>query len=93
VISTRYSDFVQRVRRHRTSDLLIAFAATSIRLFEQEAWTADRVRLPWAIAAAAKASIVAGNEHRRPGVSDQDVREICAATTPWTRRLLTSQPA
>jgi hypothetical protein len=79
LISTGYSDFVQRVRRHRPSDLLIALAATSIRLFEQEAWIADRVRLPWAIAAAAKASIVAGNEHRQPGVTDRDVSEICAA--------------
>ncbi|MFI4991433.1 MAG: hypothetical protein ACHQHO_11040 [Solirubrobacterales bacterium] len=79
MISTRYSDFVQRVRRHRTSELLIALAATSIRLFEQEAWMADRARLPWAIAAAAKASIVVGNEHRSAGVTDRDVLEICAA--------------
>jgi hypothetical protein len=78
-VSTNYSDFLQRVRRHRTSDLLIALADTSIRLFEQEAWIADRVRLPWAIAAAAKASIVAGNEHRSPGVTDKDVIQICAA--------------
>ncbi len=74
-----YSAFLQRVRRHRPSDLLLALASTSIRLFEQEAWIADRVRLPWAIAAAAKASVVAGNEHRRPGVTDRDVMEICAA--------------
>jgi hypothetical protein len=77
--ATSYADFVQRVRRHRPSDLLIALAHTSVQLFEQEAWTADRVRLPWAIAAAAKASIVAGNEHRKPGVTDKDVIQICAA--------------
>jgi hypothetical protein len=76
---TRYSDFLQRVRRHRPSDLLVALAATSVRLFEQESWAADRVRLPWAIAAAAKASIVAGNEYRPAGVTDRDVLEICAA--------------
>ncbi len=74
-----YADFMQRVRRHRPSDLLIALAHTSVQLFEQAAWTADRVRLPWTIAAAAKASIVAGNEHRTPGVSDRDVLEICQA--------------
>jgi hypothetical protein len=74
-----YTDFVQRVRRHRPSDLLIALAHTSIRLFEPDAWTAERVRLPWAIAAAAKASIVNGNEHRKPGVTDTDVIEICHA--------------
>jgi hypothetical protein len=72
-----YSDFLQRVRRHRPSDLLIALAVTSVQFFEQESWIADRVRLPWAIAAAAKASIVAGNEHRKPGVTDRDVIEIC----------------
>lgn len=76
---TTYPDFLQRVRRHRPSELLIALADTSIRLFDQEAWTADRVRLPWAIAAAAKASILVGNEHRTPGVTDKDVIQICAA--------------
>ena len=79
MMANTYSAFLQRVRRHRASDLLLALASTSIRLFEQEAWIADRVRSPWAIAAAAKASIVAGNEHRRPGVTDRDVMEICAA--------------
>lgn len=74
-----YPDFLQRVRRHRPSDVLLALASTSIRLFEQEAWTADRVCLPWSIAAAAKTSIVAGNEHRTPGVTDRDVMQICAA--------------
>lgn len=58
---------------------MVALAATSLRLFERDAWTADRVRLPWAIAAAAKASLVAGNEHRRPGVSEKDVAAICRA--------------
>ncbi len=33
VMPTSYSDFLQRVRRHRPSDLLIALADTSIRLF------------------------------------------------------------
>ena len=74
-----YSAFLQRVRRHRPSDLLPALASTALQFFDQDAWTADRVRFPWAIAAAAKASIVAGNEHRKPGVADQDVAEICAA--------------
>jgi hypothetical protein len=80
VMPSSYPDFLQRVRRHRPSDLLIALADTSIRLFEQEAWTADRVRLPWASAAAAKANIVAGNEHRRTGVTDKDVIQICQAS-------------
>jgi hypothetical protein len=79
MVLIEYPDFVQRVRRHRPSELIPALASTAIRLFEQDAWIADRVCLPWAIAAAAKASIVSGNEHRRPGVSENDVREICAA--------------
>lgn len=53
-------------------------ATTAISLFDPEAWTADRVRFPWAIAAAAKASIVASNEHRRPGATGKDVLQICA---------------
>lgn len=73
-----YAAFVQRVRRHRPSELLPALATTAISLFDPEAWTADRVRFPWAIAAAAKASIVASNEHRRPGVTGTDVLRICA---------------
>ncbi len=75
----RYTDFLQRVHRHRPSDLLIALAHTSVSLWPQEAWTADRVRFPWSVAAAAKASIVAGSEHRKPGVSERDVIEICQA--------------
>lgn len=75
---TTYADFVQRVRRHRPSELLPVLATTAISLFDPEAWTADRVRFPWAIAAAAKASIVASNEHRRPGATGRDVLQICA---------------
>lgn len=73
-----YSDFLQRVRRHRPSELLPALAATAVQFFERDEWTTDRVRLPWAIAAAAEASIVAGNEFRSSGVSERDVFEICA---------------
>ncbi len=79
VATIPYSEFLERVRRHRPSELLPALAATAVQFFEQENWTADRVRLPWAIGAAAKASIVAGNEYRSSGVSDKDVFEICAA--------------
>jgi hypothetical protein len=74
-----YSAFLQRVRRHRPSDLLPALASTALQFFNQDAWTADRIRFPWAIAAAAKASIFGGNEHRRSVVSDKDVAQICAA--------------
>ena len=73
-----YLEFLQRVRRHRPSELLPALAAHALQFFEQDQWLADRVRFPWALAAAAKASIIAGNEYRTPGVSDRDVLEICA---------------
>jgi hypothetical protein len=84
---TTYFDFVQRVRRHRPSDLLIALAANSVQLFTPEAWTADRLRFPWALAAAAKASIVAGNEHRTAGVTDRDVAEICSVFNAFASSL------
>jgi hypothetical protein len=74
-----YADFLQRVRRYRPSELLPALAATAVQFFERDTWAADRVRLPWAIAAAAKASIISGNEYRSLGVSDEDVYEICTA--------------
>ena len=84
-----YSDFLQRVRRHRPSDLLPALAVTAVEFFEPDAWNTDRVRLPWALAGAAKASIVSGNEYRNRGVSDRDVFDICKAYnalgTPLTR--------
>ena len=72
-----YHEFVQRVRRHRPSELLPAIARTSVEFGEQESWTKDRVRLPWALAAAAKASIISGNEYRATGVGARDVYEIC----------------
>lgn len=50
----------------------------------------ERIRLPWALAAAAKVSIVSGNEHRKSGVSERDILEICGAysalDTPLKRR-------
>lgn len=74
----QYSEFVQRVRRYRPSDLLPALATTAIDFFEMETWKADRVRLAWALAVAAKASIVAGNEYRNRQVTPESVYRICA---------------
>ena len=85
--TTTYADFVQRVRRHRTSDLLIAVAATSLQLFMPEAWTADRLRFPWTLAAAAKASIASGNEHRKAGVNERDVAQICSVYNAFASTL------
>lgn len=74
-----YEEFVQRVRRHRPSDLLPAIASTALQFSDPAAWTAERIRTPWALAGAAKASIVAGNEDRPAGVTERDIIEICAA--------------
>ena len=74
-----YTEFVQRVRRHRPSELLPAIAANAIKFKVQADWTADSIRLPWALAAAAKTSIVAGSEHRDTRVTDKDIVQICAA--------------
>lgn len=74
-----YEEFTQRVRRHRPSELLPALAKVANTFFEQEVWRRDRVRLPWSIGGAAKASLVYGNEHRGADVTDKDVFEICSA--------------
>jgi len=70
---------VQRVRRHRPSELLPAVARTALRFKEKGDWVRDRIRWPWALATIAKVTIVHGNEHRASGVTDRDVVEICAA--------------
>ena len=72
-----YDDFRQRVRRYRPSDLLPAIAATAIRFFEKETW--DAVHSPWALAEAAKVSIVSGNDHRSTAVTPECIFEICRA--------------
>lgn len=74
-----YEEFVQRVRRHRPSELLVAVAKSAIAFADPAAWKAERIRLPWSLAAVAKVSIVTGNEHRASGVTEQDVLEACAA--------------
>ncbi len=76
---TTYEEFQQRVRRFRPNDLLPAIAATALRFFDRDKWSSDRVRLPWALAEAAKASIVSGNEFRNSDVTEKDIFEICVA--------------
>jgi hypothetical protein len=76
----RYDEFVARIRRHRPSELLTEIARTTVQLEEQGdgRWPAnERLIFPWALAAAARESIVAGNEHRQPGVSRGDIEQIC----------------
>ncbi|HUP68582.1 MAG TPA: hypothetical protein VM142_02085 [Acidimicrobiales bacterium] len=74
-----YDEFVQRVRRHRPSELLPAIAAAAIEMRDRELWMRSRVLVPWALGLAAKEAIVSGNEHRPGGVTRKDIVQICEA--------------
>jgi hypothetical protein len=74
-----YEEFQQRVRRHKPSLLLPAIAETAIRYFDKETWAVDRLRVPWALAEVAKASIVSGNEFRSGAITERDITQICFA--------------
>lgn len=80
----RHDEFVQRVRRHRTSDVLEAVAAAAVILTESD--YGQRPDTPftnnvqhWSLAAVAKASIVAGNDHRSRAVTQLDLEQMCEA--------------
>jgi hypothetical protein len=75
----RWDDFVQRVRRHRPSELLAAIATTNISVAPDGMWepSAGGPLFPWALAVAARESIRAGNEHRASGVTQRDLAHIC----------------
>jgi hypothetical protein len=87
-----YSEFQQRVRRHRPSELLPLIARTSIAYHAPEVFLRDRLILPWGLATAAKESIRAGNEHRPEGVTIDDIREICASFNSLRDPLLKKEP-
>jgi hypothetical protein len=75
--ATTWDEFVQRVRRHRPSELLPLIARASIALAPDGWWKPQRSPLyPWALAVAARESIRVGNEHRRPGVTERDLLQI-----------------
>ncbi len=80
----RYDEFVQRVRRHRTRDVLEAAAGASIILTERD--YGQRPDVPftnnvqhWSLAAVAKAAIVADNDHRSRPVTHLDLEQMCQA--------------
>src|SRR5207248_11801060 len=75
----RWDDFVQRVRRHRPSELLAAIAATNISVAPDGMWQPSDGGpfFPWALAVAARESIRAGNEHRASGLTQRDLAHIC----------------
>jgi hypothetical protein len=76
-----WDEFVQRVRRHRPSELLAAIAKTNIAVAPNGMWDADGATplFPWAMAIAARESLRAGNEHRASGVTVNDLIEIGAS--------------
>ena len=80
----RYEQFEQRVRRHRTVDVLEAAAACSIALTNRDYGRptnlafSNRVQ-QWALAAIAKTAIVSGNDHRDRTVTVRDIEELCDA--------------
>lgn len=63
-----YSTFVQAVRRYRPSDLLPALAAFSAGREQSHDPREYFKSPPWAVAAAAKESLLHGNEHRLAGL-------------------------
>jgi hypothetical protein len=77
---TTWESFVQRVRRHRPSELLPAIAAANIEI-APDGWYRPGPRpivFPWGLATAARESIRAGNEYRASGVTRRDLAQICS---------------
>lgn len=80
----RYDEFLQRVRRHRTTDVLNAVATASVILTEHD--YRQRPDVPftnnvqhWSLAAVAKAAIAGGNDHRSRPVTQLDLEQMCQA--------------
>jgi len=75
-----FSEFRQIVRRHRPSELLpvIASLATAV---EGPPYDMDVIRFmqPWGLATIARESVLHGNEHRKPGISQDDVTTLMNA--------------
>jgi hypothetical protein len=84
-----YEEFEQRVRRHRPSELVPAIAAITSGMSDDD-FRAMKQRLvfPWGLAAAVRESLCRGNEHRRSGVTSQDIMEISGAYNALAEPLL-----
>jgi len=85
-------EYIQRVRRHPPSSLVPLIATTAARYWEQRSWLSDghRKYTPWALADAARVSIVSGNEYRDTIPTDRDLLEILTAYIAFTDRALKS---
>jgi hypothetical protein len=78
-----FDDFKQRVRRHRSSEVLKAvstlaanYAAASVKHAAPP--SLPNYVQPFSLAAVARAAILYGNEHRNSGVSRSDLIQMCA---------------
>jgi hypothetical protein len=79
-----YSEFVQRVRRHRVTDVLTSSALASVSLWQRRHGNQSDLDFPpvvadWSLAAVAKASVIAGNDFRNKAVRPKDIVEMCSA--------------
>lgn len=73
----RYADFVDRVRRHRPSDVVAKCAAISSTLsLEDRASSGPPVFPDFALAGVARAAVLHGNEYRDRSVGDAELREM-----------------
>lgn len=92
-----YEEFVQRVRRHRPSELLplVSWCATQLIRDQHGHQLPDR-RLTtvhdFVLAGVARTSLLAGNEHRPTGVSIQDLLEMSAAYMAVDPGIRTNEP-
>jgi hypothetical protein len=92
-----FDEFVQRVRRHRVSDVLEAVAFASVALDKHEYQDGPpppvgSVVQQWSLAGVARASIVAGNEFRTAPVSWKDLEEMCLSFVNAEDPILVSGP-
>ena len=74
------SVYIQRVRRHRPSELVPAIARLAAGLTEPNLWRTNPASIfsPWTLADIVRVSLARGNEHRAPSaVTDQDMLQ-CA---------------
>lgn len=77
-----FHEFKQRVRRHRTTDVLKGIAAFSSELVNRSFLSGSSSGEPnvvqhFALAAAARAALLYGNEYRSKTVGRDDLRDMC----------------
>lgn len=80
----KYSDFVQRVRAHRPTELIPALAHLSAAEQARRIGGGDALKVPlglhpWVVAAIARESLAYGSEHRATPVTDRALRRMAQA--------------